>query len=89
MEISTGFFYVGSDTWKFRFTGVLEGIWEFESVSEIPDFIGQQGSIRVEQGLDRVEGNYYEIYTNPRIYRLGKGLHKILNTTPVIGFPGG
>ena len=33
---TTEMFYVGSDTWKFRFTGTRTGVWNFSTSSRVP-----------------------------------------------------
>ncbi|MHC4084859.1 MAG: DUF5060 domain-containing protein [Planctomycetota bacterium] len=43
----TEMFYVGGDTWKFRFTGTRTGVWKFSTSSSDADLDGHTGSITV------------------------------------------
>lgn len=45
---TTEMFYVGSDTWKFRFTGTRTGVWSFSTSSSDADLEGHLGSITVQ-----------------------------------------
>jgi hypothetical protein len=44
---TTGMFYAGNDTWKFRFTGTLSGRWVFMTSSVDADLDGKYGSVYV------------------------------------------
>ncbi|NIA13801.1 MAG: DUF5060 domain-containing protein [Nitrospiraceae bacterium] len=44
---TTEMFYVGDDTWKFRFVGTRTGIWNFTTVSSDADLDGHTGSLLV------------------------------------------
>ncbi|MCP4611462.1 MAG: DUF5060 domain-containing protein [Planctomycetes bacterium] len=44
---TTEMFYVGSDTWKFRFTGTLTGLWKVSTLCSDADLNGHIGSISV------------------------------------------
>lgn len=44
---TTGMFYDGEATWKFRFTGVKTGLWNFITISKNSDFDGHTGSVSV------------------------------------------
>lgn len=43
----TEMFYLGGDTWKFRFTGTRTGVWKFSTSSSDADLDGHTGSITV------------------------------------------
>ncbi len=51
-KISTGIFYDGNDTWKFRFTGTRTGLWTFESTSGTEAFNGYSGRVIIEPNPD-------------------------------------
>jgi hypothetical protein len=50
--ITTGMFYDGNGTWKFRFTPILAGQWTFESYSSIQRLNGYRGIITVDPNPD-------------------------------------
>jgi hypothetical protein len=50
--IRTGMFYDGGDAWKFRFTGSLEGTWDFVTDSSDADLDGHAGSVAVTANAD-------------------------------------
>ena len=45
-------FYDGDDTWKFRFTGTLTGLWTFESSSGFSALNGYSGMVIIEPNPD-------------------------------------
>lgn len=45
---TTGMFYAGGTTWKFRFTGTRPGLWSFSTSSADSDLNGLQGTVMVE-----------------------------------------
>ncbi len=51
---TTGMFYDGGDTWKFRFTATRPGEWTFTTRSADPDLDGRSGTVRVEPNQDGV-----------------------------------
>ncbi|MGF1451819.1 MAG: nucleoside hydrolase-like domain-containing protein, partial [Opitutales bacterium] len=53
---TTGMFFDGEDTWKFRFTGVETGNWSFTTSSSDPDLDGHTGSINVAPAPAGAEG---------------------------------
>ncbi len=46
---STGMFYAGNDTWKFRFTGTRTGEWTFTTSCEDSDLDGKKGSVIIRR----------------------------------------
>jgi len=44
---TTEMFYVGDNTWKFRFTGTRTGLWNFSTASPDSDLDGTTGSVTV------------------------------------------
>jgi len=44
---TTEMFYIGSDTWKFRFTGTRIGVWTFSTSSSDAELDGHTGSVIV------------------------------------------
>jgi uncharacterized protein DUF5060 len=50
--ITTGMFYAGNDTWKFRFTGVKTGKWSFTTKSDDPDLDGKTGIVTIKPNPD-------------------------------------
>ena len=44
---TTGMYYDGHDTWRFRFTGTRTGTWTFSTSSPDPDLDGRQGKLSV------------------------------------------
>ncbi len=51
-QIRTGLFFEGEDRWKFRFTGTLQGVWLFETVSQTPDLAGHRGKVTIHANPD-------------------------------------
>jgi hypothetical protein len=48
----TEMFYVGSNTWKFRFTGTRSGAWTFRTISLDPELDGYTGQVMVRPNPD-------------------------------------
>lgn len=46
-KITTGMFYVGKDTWRFRFTGTRSGKWHFTTNSKAAALNGKSGLVTV------------------------------------------
>lgn len=46
-RITTGLFYAGDSTWKFRFAGTQTGYWSFTTRSDDPDLAGQSGTVEI------------------------------------------
>lgn len=44
---TTGLFYAGSNTWRFRFTGTRTGVWSFVTSSEDPELNGITGKVTI------------------------------------------
>ncbi|NQT53185.1 DUF5060 domain-containing protein [bacterium] len=44
---TTGLFYDGEDTWRFRFTGARTGVWTFTTSSADPDLAGHSGTVTI------------------------------------------
>ena len=51
-ENTTGMFFAGDATWKFRFTGTRPGRWRFESHSDDPELDGHDGTITIDSNDD-------------------------------------
>jgi len=51
-EHTTGMFFAGDNSWKFRFTGTRPGRWTFESHSDDKDLDGRTGVVTVEPNND-------------------------------------
>jgi len=49
---TTGMFYVGEQTWKFRFSGTRTGAWQFTTSSDDPDLAGLAGTVRIHPNPD-------------------------------------
>ena len=49
---TTEMFYVGSDTWKFRFTGTRTGVWKVSTFCSDADLNGHTGSVSVTPRTD-------------------------------------
>jgi hypothetical protein len=45
---TTGMFYSGDDTWKFRFTATRPGVWTFNTTSDDSELDGRTGSVTIE-----------------------------------------
>jgi len=67
---TTEMFYVGGNTWKFRFTGTRTGVWKFSTASSDADLDGHTGSVSVTprahpgvKGFLTHVGNKYAIMT--------------------------
>ncbi|MHB8865148.1 MAG: FG-GAP-like repeat-containing protein [Pirellulaceae bacterium] len=45
---TTGMFYAGGNTWKFRFTGTRPGLWNFKTSSDDPDLNNLSGAVTVQ-----------------------------------------
>ncbi len=45
---TTGMFFDGNDTWKFRFTGTRTGVWTFTTSSDDPELHGKRGTVTIE-----------------------------------------
>ncbi|MFP4521537.1 MAG: DUF5060 domain-containing protein, partial [Fibrobacterota bacterium] len=52
-DITTEMFYDGNNTWKFRFTGVQTGTWNFSTSSSDPDLDGHTGTVTVNANPDQ------------------------------------
>ena len=50
---TTGMFFAGGGTWKFRFCGTRPGRWRFTTKSSDAELNGHRGSIRIEANTDR------------------------------------
>lgn len=44
---STGIFWAGGDSWRFRFAPVEEGVWRFATQSGLPELDGLNGTVEV------------------------------------------
>ena len=44
---TTGMFYYGDDTWRFRFTGTQPGTWTFKTESPDPELDGHEGTVEI------------------------------------------
>ena len=51
-EHVTEMFYVGNDTWNFRFTGTKTGVWRLTTSSSDPDLDGHSGSVTISDNSD-------------------------------------
>lgn len=51
-SITTGMFYAGNDTWRFRFTGTRTGVWNFTTTSEDADLDGHAGAVTIQPNPD-------------------------------------
>jgi hypothetical protein len=49
---TTGMFYAGGTTWKFRFTGTRTGDWTFTTSSPVPDLDGKSGNVSIAPNSD-------------------------------------
>ena len=45
---TTGMFYAGGTTWKFRFTGTRPGLWTYTTTSTDPELNGLSGKVNIE-----------------------------------------
>lgn len=45
---TTGMFYDGDNTWRFRFTGTQPGIWHFTTESSDPQLDGRGGTVEIQ-----------------------------------------
>jgi len=50
---TTGMFYDGGDTWRFRFTGARTGKWNFKTLSNVSELNGHTGSVTIAENPDR------------------------------------
>ena len=55
-EVTTGMFYSGEQTWKFRFTGTELGTWRFQTSSEAAELDGLTGAVQVAPGSEPARG---------------------------------
>ena len=44
---TTGMFFAGEKTWKFRFTATRPGVWTFTTASDDADLAGRSGTVRI------------------------------------------
>lgn len=49
---TTGMFYDGDDTWKFRFTGTITGEWSFNTSSSDEELNGKTGTVTIKPNPD-------------------------------------
>ena len=49
---TTGLFYAGDRTWKFRFTGIKTGNWSFATSSKDPELNGHSGEVTIVPNPD-------------------------------------
>ena len=52
-SIQAPMFYDSDSTWKFRFTGIAQGAWTLETVSEDQDLHGWTGQVVVKENPDK------------------------------------
>jgi len=86
---TTGLFFNGNDTWKFRFTGTRIGIWKFTTFSGDPELSGRCGTVTVRANSDPKvrgflthRGNMFAIQTgndaSPKAYRFNVYMNQVL-----------
>ncbi|UCF14838.1 MAG: DUF5060 domain-containing protein, partial [Phycisphaerales bacterium] len=83
---TTEMFYVGSDTWKFRFTGTRTGTWSISTSSGDSDLDGHTGSVTVSprintgmKGFLTHVGNKYAIMVEDVDHLEGYVYHVYMN----------
>ncbi len=74
--IRTEMFYDGDDTWKFRFTPVKTGIWEFSSNSETLGLNGVKGTIKVTENPDSTAYGFLTHIGNKYALQAGEDSYK-------------
>ncbi|HJN16569.1 MAG TPA: DUF5060 domain-containing protein, partial [Armatimonadota bacterium] len=82
----TEMFYVGDETWAFRFTGTATGRWTFTTQSQDPDLDGHAGIVRVRPNADPAirgflthQGNKYAVQTGNDAHLEGYLLNVYMN----------
>ncbi len=65
-ERNTEMFYIGNNSWEFRFAGTQVGLWSFETTSDIESLHGLTGNINIKpnpdpdiRGFLTYQGNQY------------------------------
>lgn len=61
---TTGMFYDGGDTWKFRFTGTRTGTWTYTSSSNDPELDGLSGTVDVADNMSSDIGGFLKTKGN-------------------------
>ncbi|MBU2677984.1 MAG: DUF5060 domain-containing protein [Gammaproteobacteria bacterium] len=61
---TTEMFYVGSDTWRFRFNGTKLGAWSFSTSSAISELDGHTGTVSVIANSDTSKHGFLTSYGN-------------------------
>jgi len=61
---TTGMFYDGDDTWKFRFTGTQTGEWKFFTTSLDPELSGMSGTVIVKPNPDPQAHGFIKSFGN-------------------------
>ncbi len=62
--ITTGMFYDGDDTWKFRVTGTRTGEWKFSTSSEDPELDEKTGTVFIEPNPDKTAHGFITNFGN-------------------------
>ena len=74
-QITTGMFYDGDTSWKFRFTGIQIGLWNFITTSEDPDLNGHTGSVTVLPNPDPTMEGFLTHHGNQFAIQKGNDAH--------------
>jgi hypothetical protein len=69
---TTGMFYNGHNTWKFRFTATRTGTWIFSTSSQDPDLDGKQGTVTIGPNPNKNLPGFITSFGN-KWYRTGTG----------------
>lgn len=60
-SVTVEMFYVGADTWRFRFTGIKQGLWSYTTASSEAQLAGESGAVTVVANAD---ADVYGFFTN-------------------------
>ena len=72
---TTGMFYDGNATWKFRFTGIKTGLWSFITTSENPALTGHTGAVSVFPNPDAAMEGFLTHHRNQFAIQKGNDAH--------------
>ncbi|MFQ5627279.1 MAG: DUF5060 domain-containing protein [bacterium] len=69
---TTGMFYDGGSTWKFRFSGTRTGEWQFTTSSADPDLNGHTGTVTINSNNDPKITGFLTSYKNKFALQTGE-----------------
>lgn len=62
--VTTHMFYDNNNTWKFRFTGTLEGQWSFTTFSKYDELNGHKGNLFIQKHPENIANGFITSFGN-------------------------